>query len=66
MARRAFGPKIMPLGLIKKRFALPLAPISPLIKEVEFPVTRVKILPIAGLLLKITLAPSGTEKRPKL
>ncbi len=36
----AFGPKMMPLGLVKNRFAL-LARIEPLIVEIDPPVTRV-------------------------
>ncbi len=38
----ALGPKIMPFGLSRNRFA-PLAWIKPLILEIDPPVTRVRI-----------------------
>jgi hypothetical protein len=41
--RLALGPKIIPLGLIKNKLAVPLAWIKPSMLETEPPVTRVKI-----------------------
>lgn len=42
-SNRALGPKTMPLGLSKNRFALPFALKIPSILEIEPPVMRVRI-----------------------
>ena len=41
--RLAFGPKIIPLGLMRNRLALPFALRMPSMLEIDPPVTRVKI-----------------------
>ena len=51
-SKRAFGPKTIPLGLIKNRLALPKTPKVPRMFEALFPVTRVKILLIPPGLVK--------------
>ena len=51
-SREAWGPKIMPLGFIRNRFALPKTPNFPRIEEELFPVTRLKMLVIPCGLLK--------------
>jgi hypothetical protein len=48
----ALAPKIMPLGLIKNRFAVPATPNVPKILETLLPVTRVRILAIPEGLAK--------------
>ena len=51
-SKLAFSPKIMPLGLIKNRLALPLTPRVPKISDRLLPVTRLKILVIPSGLAK--------------
>ena len=63
---RAFSPKSMPLGLIRNRFAVPLARINPSILEICPPVTRVMMLSIAGELSKRASVSVGREKASKL
>ena len=58
---RAFAPKLIPLGLIKIKLALPLACNSPSILEIELPVTRPTIFSISPALLKYAVLPVGTE-----
>jgi hypothetical protein len=65
-ANRAFGPKIMPLGLSKNRLALPNTPSVPSIVEALPPVTRLKIFCTAVGLAKYTVPPVGTFKSRKL
>ena len=60
MSNAASVPNVIPLGLIRKKSALPFVRIKPLISETVVPVTRLKIFSIvAGLLKK---ASASTEK----
>ncbi len=43
ISKAAFSPKTIPLGLIKNKFAVPLARSIPLILEIDLPVMRVII-----------------------
>ena len=56
----------MPAGLIKNKFAPPLARINPSILEIFPPVTLEKMLTISVALLKKASLPIGTENSPKL
>ena len=62
----ASSPKIIPAGLIKNKFALPLARIKPSIVETFPPVTRLRIFAILSALLKKASLPVDTEKSWKL
>jgi hypothetical protein len=63
---RAFFPKIMPLGLIRKTFAVPFAPRVPSRKEGDLPVTRLIILVTVAGLSKRVAPPVGIENSVKL
>ena len=54
----AFCPKIMPLGFIRKRLALPKTPRVPKILEALLPVTLVKIFCIPVGLVKYAACPA--------
>ena len=54
-SKEALGPKIMPLGLIKKRLALPKLRIKPSMLETEFPVTRLIIFSMFKSFWKTTV-----------
>ncbi len=62
----ALAPKIIPLGLIKNKFAVPLARINPSMLETCPPVTRVIMLLIVKTLLKNASDPVGRENSRKL
>ena len=65
--RRAFGPKLMPLGLIRNKLALPpLTPSVPKILDGFVPVTRVRMFSIPGGLVNETVLPLSTLNSKKL
>ncbi len=66
MFNEAFGPKTIPLGLIRKRLAEPLVLICPSIFEIEPPVTRLMMFLISKSLAKEAEPPVGTENTLKL
>ncbi|PPT05834.1 hypothetical protein CKA32_003270 [Geitlerinema sp. FC II] len=50
------------MGLIKNKFAVPLALSNPSMLEILFPVTRVRMFSIRAALLKNASLPVGMEK----
>ena len=66
-SRLAFGPKITPLGLRRKKFAPVIADRSrPSIEDGLPPVTRLRMLPIDAGPVKVALSEVRTLNWPKL